>query len=53
MDNKDKHISEMRKELNQLLASLSINGKLTSAAKIERPSAEIISIDTWKHNRLQ
>ncbi len=49
MDNRETDIREMRKELNQLLASLSINGKLTSGAEINRPSAEVINFDAWKN----
>lgn len=48
----EKNVSEMRKELNNLLASLSMNGQINMASEIDRPSAEIIDLLEWKNNNI-
>jgi len=48
----EKNISEMRKELNNLLASLSINSEVNMACDIERPTAEVIDLLDWKNNNI-
>jgi len=48
----EKSISEMRKELNNLLTSLSINSQVNMACDIERPSAEVIDLLEWKNTNI-